>query len=69
MGNVRWRVRAVRTIYGAVPSGLPRVSYGPWSPVYTSANPTPSTGTLAALTAVSETTTTSTRATGRRCTS
>jgi hypothetical protein len=61
MGNVRWRVRAVRTIYGAVPSGLPRVSYGPWSPVYVSANPTPSTGTLATVSALSETTTTSTR--------
>ena len=48
MGNVRWRVRAVRTIYGAVPSGLPRVSYGPWSPVYVSANPTPGTGALSA---------------------
>ncbi len=61
MGNVRWRVRAVRTIYGAVPSGLPRVSYGPWSSVYTSANPTPSTGALSAVSAISETTTTSTR--------
>jgi hypothetical protein len=61
IGNVRWRVRAVRTVYGDVPSGLPRVSYGPWSPVYTSANPAPGSGTLSALTAVSETGTTSTR--------
>jgi hypothetical protein len=61
IGNVRWRVRAVRTVYGDVPSGLPRVSYGPWSPVYTSANPTPGSGSLSALAAVSETTTASTR--------
>ncbi len=60
--NVRWRVRAVRSIYGTTLNGLPRVSYGPWSPVYMSVNPVPSTGTLAALTAVSEVTTTSTRA-------
>jgi hypothetical protein len=61
MGKVRWRVRAVRTIYGDVPSGLPRVSYGPWSPIYTSANPEPGSGTLSALAAVSEASTTSTR--------
>ena len=34
-----WRVRAVRQLYGAFPNGLPTVSYGPWSPVYTSTNP------------------------------
>ena len=61
MGNVRWRVRAVRTVYGDVPSGLPRVSYGPWSPTYTSVNPEPGAGALSALTAVSEQNTTSTR--------
>jgi hypothetical protein len=61
MGNVRWRVRAVRSIYGQVPSGLPRVSYGPWSPVYVSANPTPGGGALSAVSAVSERTTLSTR--------
>ncbi|MHB1243532.1 MAG: hypothetical protein ACYC1P_09070 [Gaiellaceae bacterium] len=37
--TVRWRVRAVRNLYGAIPSGLPAVSQGPWSPVYTSVNP------------------------------
>ncbi len=62
MGTVRWRVRAVRTVYGDVPSGLPRVSYGPWSPIYTSVNPQPGAGALAALSAVSENNTTSTRA-------
>jgi hypothetical protein len=61
MGNVRWRVRAVRTVYGAVPSGLPRVSYGPWSPIYTSVNAAPGSGTLTAMAAVSETSTASTR--------
>jgi hypothetical protein len=62
MGTVRWRVRAVRSIYGQVPNGLPRVSYGPWSPVFTSVNPAPSSGPLAAVSAVSEASTTSTRA-------
>ncbi len=37
--SVRWRVRAVRNLYGAIPSGLPAVSHGPWSPIYTSVNP------------------------------
>ena len=47
-GNVRWRVRAVRNLYGAIPSGLPAVSHGPWSPIYTSANPALAGGPLAA---------------------
>jgi hypothetical protein len=62
MGNVRWRVRAVRARYGDLPSGLPRVTYGPWSPIYVSRNPSPSVGALAARTAVSERSTVSTRA-------
>ncbi len=62
MGNVRWRVRAVRTVYGTTPNGLPRVSYGPWSPIFTSRNPNPGAGSLIAATAVSEQATTSTRA-------
>lgn len=34
-GNVvQWRVRARRALYGSTKNGLPRVSYGPWSPVY-----------------------------------
>jgi hypothetical protein len=33
---VNWRVRAVRTLYGAMPNGLPAVSYGPWSTTYVS---------------------------------
>ena len=47
-GNVRWRVRAVRNLYGAIPSGLPAVSHGPWSPVYTSVNPAFAGGPLTA---------------------
>ena len=47
-GNVRWRVRAVRNLYGAIPSGLPAVSHGPWSPVYTSENPAFAGGPLTA---------------------
>ena len=36
---VRWRVRAVRSVYGGLPNGLPAVSYGAWSPEFTSVNP------------------------------
>ncbi len=45
--NVRWRVRAVRNLYGSIPTGLPAVSHGPWSPVYTSVNPPLGSGRLA----------------------
>ena len=38
-GSIRFRVRAVRNLYGAIPTGLPAVSHGPWSPIYTSLNP------------------------------
>ena len=38
-GSVSWRVRAVRSLYGKIPTGLPTVSYGPWSPTYTTTNP------------------------------
>lgn len=46
-GTVHWRVRAVRALYGAVASGLPAVSKGPWSPVFTSTNPAFVSGPLA----------------------
>jgi hypothetical protein len=36
---VRWRVRAERVVYGGAKNGLPTASYGPWSPVFTSAGP------------------------------
>ena len=45
-GVVHWRVRATRWLYGKTANGLPSVSYGPWSPVYTSTNPTFATGPL-----------------------
>ena len=37
--TVTWRVRAVRQVFGDIPNGLPAVSYGPWSDVYTAKNP------------------------------
>jgi hypothetical protein len=37
-GDVQWRVRAVRQVYGQIKNALPAVSYGPWSPVYQSVN-------------------------------
>ena len=39
-GDVQWRVRAVRGMYGQAKNALPAVSYGPWSPVYHSPNDT-----------------------------
>jgi len=45
-GTVRWRVRAVRNLYGKIPTGLPAVSYGPWSPVLTTTNPALADGTV-----------------------
>jgi len=42
--NVEWRVRARRQLYGKTDNGLPSVSYGPWSKVYsTSAGQTAQT--------------------------
>jgi hypothetical protein len=38
-GVVHWRVRATRWLYGETQNGLPSVSYGPWSPIYSSYNP------------------------------
>jgi hypothetical protein len=39
-GNaVHWRVRAERQLYGSPANGLPAVSYGPWSPTFTSTTP------------------------------
>src|SRR5205823_4295842 len=48
-----WRVRATRWLYGQTDNGIPSVSYGPWSPVYTSYNPTFATGALTADATVS----------------
>ena len=52
---VRWRVRAVRAVYGSVPSGLPAVAYGAWSPTYTSYNPPFSVGPMSVSSSISAT--------------
>jgi hypothetical protein len=55
--SVRWRVRAIRYIddKDLLKNGLPRVSYGPWSPMFTSVNPPLSLGTLTPTDTVSDT--------------
>ena len=52
--TVKWRVRAVRRVFGTVPNGLPAVSYGAWSPVYTASNPTIVNSPIQATLAVSD---------------
>ncbi|HLX19979.1 MAG TPA: hypothetical protein VKR23_07490, partial [Gaiellaceae bacterium] len=43
-GSIRWRVRAMRDdLNGGGLNGIPAVTYGAWSPIYTSTNP-PITG-------------------------
>lgn len=56
-GTVRFRVRAVRNLYGSIPTGLPAVSHGPWSPVFTSTNPAIAGGVVTPVAALSDTTT------------
>jgi hypothetical protein len=51
---VRWRVRPVRQVVGALPNGLPAVSYGPWSPTYTTTNPAWASGKLQLRAALSD---------------
>jgi hypothetical protein len=55
-GIVRWRVRAVRSLYGKIPSALPAVSYGPWSLLNTTENPVLADGTIAPTLAVADAT-------------
>jgi hypothetical protein len=52
--SVHWRVRAVRQVFGTIPNGLPAVSYGPWSPVYTATNPAVAGGPVSLRMAVSD---------------
>jgi hypothetical protein len=54
--SVRWRVRAIRYIddKDLLKNGLPRVSYGPWSPTFTSVNPPLSLGVLGPSDTVSD---------------
>ena len=51
---VRWRVRAVRALYGGLPNGLPAAGYGAWSQPYTSLNPPFQIGPATLRTTVSE---------------
>ncbi len=53
--TVQWRVRAVRKLYGALPNGLPVVSYGPWSQTLVSVNPPVVTGPMSLTETVSDT--------------
>ena len=53
-GTVSWRVRAMRQLSGNPDNGIPTVSYGPWSPIYTSTNPAFATGPLAVQQTVSK---------------
>ena len=53
-GIVRWRVRAVRKIYGSLPNGLPVVTYGPWSETFVSTNPQVSNGAVSLSQTVSD---------------
>jgi len=56
--TVEWRVRAVRLVVGALPNGLPAVSYGPWSKVYATTNPAWTSGKIRLGPAVSDRTST-----------
>ena len=37
--SVNWRIRAVRKVYGEIPTGMPRVTFGAWSDWFTNHNP------------------------------
>jgi hypothetical protein len=52
--TAKWRVRAVRRVFGTIPNGLPAVSYGPWSPIYTAKTTTVGTGKLRVTAALSD---------------
>jgi hypothetical protein len=54
--SVHWRVRALRYVddKDVLKNGLPRVSYGPWSPTFTSVNPPQSLGLLGVTETVSD---------------
>ena len=56
-GTIHWRVRAIRTVSATdtATNGLPAVSYGPWSPVFTTINAPQTPGTLAPTDTVSDT--------------
>src|SRR5919202_5857678 len=54
ISEVDWRVRAVRRADITPTNKLPTVSYGPWSPVYTSTNSPFKTGVFSDLSTVAE---------------
>lgn len=68
INKVEWRVRAVRRIQDTKgpANGLPTVSYGPWSPVFTSTNTSFTQGPLKIGDAVSDTTSTPQSATAHK---
>ncbi len=53
--TISFRVRAKRTLYGEVASGLPTTTYGPWSPVYSDPQPPQSLGDLISVATISDT--------------
>lgn len=58
LGQVRWRVRALRFDFNQRANGLPAAPAGPWSPVYSSVNPPFATGPLTPTETVSDVVTT-----------
>ena len=54
LGQVRWRIRALRDDFNSRANGLPAVAYGPWSPVYSSVNPPFAVGGLKPTATVSD---------------
>ena len=54
LGQVRWRIRALRDDFNSRTNGLPAVTYGPWSPVYSSVNPPFAVGPLKPTATVSD---------------
>jgi hypothetical protein len=55
IGTVRWRIRAQRSTAGGTPlNGLPAVTYGAWSPVYSSTNPAVTGGPIKLVHTISD---------------
>ena len=54
--TVRWRIRALRSVSssGGAINGLPAVSYGPWSSIYSSTNPPVTGGAITLVGTVSD---------------
>jgi hypothetical protein len=62
--TIHWRVRAIRNVgkLGSPSNGLPAVSFGPWSPVFSSTNAPQTNGTLAPSDTVADVWQTTTKA-------